>query len=140
LRALGQREGFAVTPVSSYLSNGEQVRSSEIRRRITSGDLAGARALLGRNHGFSGRVEDDGPVAGSAGDSSGRARLTFDLPVCLPPDGEYPVLLGPAWLPGQRPDPATHASSIKIAAGVVTAERADWQLPDRVRAVFLDRG
>jgi tRNA pseudouridine55 synthase len=130
LASLGLREGFAVTPVSSYLSNGEQVRSSEIRRRITSGDLAGARALLGRNHGFTGRIEDDG---------AGRARLAFDLPVCLPPDGEYPILLGPAWQPGQRPDPAAHTSSITIAAGLVTAERPAWQLPDRVRAVFLDR-
>jgi riboflavin kinase/FMN adenylyltransferase len=130
LASLGLREGFAVTGVSSYLSNGEQVRSSEIRRRITSGDLAGARALLGRNHGFTGRIEDDG---------TGRARLAFDLPVCLPPDGEYPVLLGPAWQPGQRPDPAAHTSSITIADGLVTAERQDWKLPDRVRAVFLDR-
>lgn len=131
LTALGEREGFAVTPVSSYLSNGEQVRSSEIRRRITSGDLAGARALLGRNHGFTGRIEDSG---------LSRSRLAFDLPVCLPPDGEYPVLLGPAWQLGQRPDPAGHASSVAIADGVVTAELTEWQLPDRVRAVFLDRG
>ena len=130
LAALGEREGFAVTGVSSYLSNGEQVRSSEIRRRITSGDLAGARTLLGRNHGFTGRIEDDG---------TGRARLAFDLPVCLPPDGEYPVLLGPAWQPGQRPDPAAHTSSITIADGLVTAERMDWPVPERVRAVLLDR-
>jgi tRNA pseudouridine55 synthase len=130
LAALGEREGFAVTGVSSYLSNGEQVRSSEIRRRITSGDLAGARALLGRNHGFTGRIEDDG---------TGRARLAFDLPVCLPPDGEYPVLLGPAWQPGQRPYPAAHTSSITIADGLVTAERMDWPVPERVRAVLLDR-
>jgi tRNA pseudouridine55 synthase len=130
LAALGEREGFAVTGVSSYLSNGEQVRSSEIRRRITSGDLAGARALLGRNHGFTGRIEDDG---------TGRARLAFDLPVCLPPDGEYPVLLGPAWQLGQRPDPAAHTSSITIADGLVTAERMDWPVPERVRAVLLDR-
>ena len=131
LTSLGEREGFAVTPVSSYLSSGEQVRSSEIRRRITSGDLAGARALLGHNHGFAGRIEDS---------RTSRARLAFDLPVCLPPDGEYPVLLGPAWHLGQRPDPAAHASSVTISDGVVTAERTDWPLPDRVRAVFLDRG
>jgi tRNA pseudouridine55 synthase len=130
LTALGEREGFAVTGVSSYLSNGEQVRSSEIRRRITSGDLAGARALLGRNHGFTGRIEDDG---------TSWARIAFDLPVCLPPDGEYPVLLGPAWQLGQRPDPAAHTSSITIADGLVTTERTDWQLPDRVRTVFLDQ-
>jgi tRNA pseudouridine55 synthase len=137
LTALGEREGFAVTPVTSYLSNGEQVRSSEIRRRITSGDLAGARALLGRNHGFTGRVEDEGLNEGA--EASARARLAFDLPVCLPPDGEYPVLLGPAWHPGQRPDPAAHASSITIAGGVVTVERTVWQLSERVRAIFLDR-
>jgi riboflavin kinase / FMN adenylyltransferase len=136
LAALGEREGFAVTPVTSYLSNGEQVRSSEIRRRITSGDLAGARALLGRNHGFTGRVEG----AGTAGSTvAGRARFAFDLPVCLPPDGEYPVLLGPAWHPGQRPEPAAHASTIAIAGGAVTVERTDFELPERVRAVFLDR-
>lgn len=135
LTALGAREGFAVTPVSSYLSNGEQVRSSEIRRRITSGDLVGARALLGRNHGFTGRV--DGAAPGESADA-GPVRLTFDLPVCLPPDGEYPVLLGPAWQPGQRPEPAAHVSSITIAQGVVTACPIDWQLPNRVRVVFLD--
>jgi tRNA pseudouridine55 synthase len=128
LTALGEREGFAVTDVSSYLSNGEQVRSSEIRRRITSGDLAGARALLGRNHGFTSRIEESGLSA---------ARLAFDLPVCLPPDGQYPVLLGPAWQLGQRPDPAAHASSVTIADGVVMIGRTDWQLPDRVRAVLL---
>ena len=128
LTALGEREGFAVTDVSSYLSNGEQVRSSEIRRRITSGDLAGARALLGRNHGFTGRIEESGLSP---------ARLAFDLPVCLPPDGQYPVLLGPAWQLGQRPDPAAHASSVTIADGVVMIGRTDWQLPDRVRAVLL---
>src|ERR1035437_8504954 len=130
LAALGAREGFSVTIVSSFLSNSEQVRSSEIRRRISTGDLAGARSLLGRNHGFTGRIEDDG---------TGCARLAFDLPVCLPPDGEYPVLLGPAWQPGQRPDPAPRPSSITITAGLVTAERPDWQLPDWVRAVLLDR-
>jgi tRNA pseudouridine55 synthase len=130
LAVLGDREGFAVTPVSSYLSNGEQVRSSEIRRRITSGDLAGARALLGRNHGLTGRIEDDG---------TGGSRLAFELPVCFPPDGEYPVLLGPAWQLGQRPDPAAHTSSITIADGEVMIEKPDWQPPERVRAVLLDR-
>ena len=32
LTALGEKLGFSVTVVSSFLSNGEQVRSSEIRR------------------------------------------------------------------------------------------------------------
>ena len=55
LAALGERESFTVTVVSSFLWNGEQVRSSEIRRRVSAGDLAGARQLLGRSYGFTGR-------------------------------------------------------------------------------------
>ena len=136
LAALGEREGFAVTPVTSYLSNGEQVRSSEIRRRVTAGDLAGARALLGRNHGFTGSVE--GAVEGATA-ASAPARLTFELPVCLPPDGDYQALLGPAWQPGRRPEPAAHVSSIRIAGGAVTVERTEWTLPERVRVVLADR-
>ena len=58
LTTLGERLGFAVTVVSSFLSNGEQVRSSEIRRRISAGDLAGARSLLGRSLGVTGVVGD----------------------------------------------------------------------------------
>jgi tRNA pseudouridine55 synthase len=129
LTALGEKEGFTVTVVPSYLSGGEQVRSSEIRRRITAGDLVGARALLGRNHGFTGRTGE--PVDGAT-------RLTFDLPVCLPPDGEYRVLLGPAWQPGRRPEPAANPASVSIAAGGTTVASGDWQMTDRVRAVLLD--
>jgi hypothetical protein len=130
LAALGERVGFAVTVVSSFLSNGEQVRSSEIRRRISTGDLAGARSLLGRSHGLTGRIAEPG---------ADRPRLIFDLPVCLPPDGEYEVLLGAAWKLGRRPEPAAHASSLTITDGVATLAPRDWVLPDRVRAVLIDR-
>ncbi len=61
LAELGKRIGFTVTVVNSYLLDGEQVRSSEIRRRVTAGDLAGARRLLGRPLSVTGRV------AGEAG-------------------------------------------------------------------------
>jgi tRNA pseudouridine55 synthase len=129
LAALGAREGFSVTVVPSFLSAGEQVRSSEIRRRITSGDLAGARALLGRSHGFTGR-------SGKAVDGS--AGLTFELPVCLPPDGRYHVLLGPAWQPGRKPEPAEVPAVVSIAAGQVSVDSTEPQLPERVRVVLLD--
>jgi tRNA pseudouridine55 synthase len=131
LTALGEREGFAVTVISSYLSGGEQVRSSEIRRRIGSGDLSGARALLGRSHGFTGR-----PSAAGSSDHG----LTFELPVCLPPDGRYSALLGPAWQLGNRPDPAAWPSAVTIADGAVVIESSDKPLPERVRCVLLDRG
>jgi tRNA pseudouridine55 synthase len=124
LTALGEREGFALTVVSSYLSNGEQVRSSEIRRRIVAGDLAAARSLLGRHHGFTGRVD-------------GGTRLAFELPVFLPPDGDYAVLVGPAWSLGVRPEPAAVKATARIADGVVTIEGAEGPLPECVRAIFL---
>ena len=141
LAALGEREGFAVTVVPSFLSSGEQVRSSEIRRRIVAGELAGARTLLGRNHGFTGRVEAAEGADGAEGAEAGaaRMRLSFELPVCLPPDGDYPALLGPAWQPGRRPEPASHPSTVSIVDGSVSGQRPEWPLPERVRVVLLDR-
>jgi tRNA pseudouridine55 synthase len=130
LAALGAREGFSVTVVSSFLSNGEQVRSSEIRRRISTGDLAGARQLLGRNHGFTGRAQEAG---------SGASGLASDLPVCLPPDGDYRVLLGPAWQLGRRPEPAAHAASIAVLDDSIAVGKQEWPLPDRLRVIILDR-
>jgi tRNA pseudouridine55 synthase len=128
LTALGEREGFAVTVVSSFLSNGEQVRSSEIRRRISTGDLDGARALLGRHHGFTGQVAAAAPAA--------PAPVTFELPVCLPPDGRYDALVGPAWKVGRKPEPATVAGVVTVADGRVSVE-AEAQAPGESRVVLL---
>ena len=126
LTALGQRDGFSVTVVSSFLSNGEQVRSSEIRRRISAGDLAGARSLLGRDHGFTGRV---GPGDGSAAAPSAAVPsaavslpLTFDLPVSLPPSGRYKAMVGPSWKLGRRPVPASVAAVATVLDGQVGVE------------------
>ncbi|MFI5258034.1 MAG: tRNA pseudouridine(55) synthase TruB [Candidatus Limnocylindrales bacterium] len=129
LVALGEREGFSVTVVSSFLSNGEQVRSSEIRRRIASGDLAGARQLLGRLHGFT------GTLAPSHG--AGFAPLTIELPVALPPDGRYRALVGPAWKPGGRPQPATMPSVAEVLDGRVRLETSGVNRAGEVRVVLL---
>jgi tRNA pseudouridine55 synthase len=118
LTALGEREGFAVTVVSSFLSNGEQVRSSEIRRRISAGDLDGARALLGRHHGFTGRLAGSAPSA-----------VTFELPVSLPPTGRYDALVGPAWKVGRRPEPASIGAVVSVVDGKVELESSAADLP-----------
>lgn len=128
LTALGEREGFSVTVISSFLSNGEQVRSSEIRRRIATGDLAGARQLLGRFHGFTGRVD---PSHGS-----GSAALTLDLPVALPPDGRYDAWLGPAWKLGGRAEPATHPSVVEVSDGGVRVQTTGETRAGEVRVVL----
>lgn len=130
LTELGAREGFTVTVVSAFLSNGEQLRSSEIRRRIAAGDLERARQLLGRPLGLTGCLGETG--------ADGRAPLTFDLPVCLPPDGRYTVALGPAWSLRGGHEPATTAATAVIEGGAVTIEAAE--LPaGAARIAFLGR-
>ena len=129
LTALGEREGFAVTVVSSFLSNGEQVRSSEIRRRISVGDLAGARSLLGRDHGFSGRL--------AAGNVSTTVPLEFDLPVALPPSGAYRTIVGPTWKLGRRPVPASVTATATVVDGQVALAMADGAPAEDVRVVLV---
>jgi riboflavin kinase/FMN adenylyltransferase len=81
LSELGARRGFDVVVMPPFTLDGRPVRSSEIRSAIAKGDLAGATALLGRPVTLTGIVEDAGP------DGVG---LGFELPVALPPAGEYP--------------------------------------------------
>jgi tRNA pseudouridine55 synthase len=140
ITALGEREGFAVTVVSSFLSNGEQVRSSEIRRRISTGDLAGARSLLGRDHGFTGRL-DAGESSAAEWTAPVSLPLTFELPVSLPPDGRYPAIVGPAWKLGRRPEPASLAAVATVTDGQVTLEISGETPPaGDVRVVLLRPG
>lgn len=80
LADLGTRLGFEVVVVPPFSIDGRAVRSSEIRSAIGRGDLAGAAELLGRPVSLTGVVEDAGP------DGVG---LAFELPVALPPAGEY---------------------------------------------------
>jgi len=82
LAELGLRDGFEVVVIPPFKLDGQDVRSSAIRAAIEAGDLAAAARLLGRP------VTVTGSVGGSV---DGVSRLTFALPVALPPDGEYPV-------------------------------------------------
>jgi len=106
LAELGAREGFDVVVVPPFTIDGRDVRSSAIRAAIESGDLDAATQLLGR------------PVSITASRGrvhNGRTRLRFDLPVALPPDGDYDVRLdgtsrslriadGDAYLLGRVPE------------------------------------
>jgi riboflavin kinase/FMN adenylyltransferase len=75
LAELGRREGFEVVLVPPYTLGGREVRSSEIRTAIATGDLATAARLLGRPHAVRGTVR-----AGT---------ISFAVPVALPPAGAY---------------------------------------------------
>ena len=88
LRRLGETDGFAVDVVGVVEAGGHPVSSTAIRRAVAGGDLATARALLGRPYTLSGRV--------LRGEGRGR---TLGIPTInvgeygdrklLPPDGVY---------------------------------------------------
>ena len=80
LASLGARAGFEVVVVPPFTIDGQDVRSSTIRAAIAAGDLATAGALLGRPVTMSGTVGDS---------ADGGSRLIFELPMALPPDGDY---------------------------------------------------
>jgi riboflavin kinase/FMN adenylyltransferase len=83
LAALGDREGFDVVVVPPFALDGRDVRSSEIRTAIATGDLAEAERLLGRPYAVTGDLGDDG-------------ELTVSMPVALPPPGRYRTSAGVA--------------------------------------------
>jgi riboflavin kinase/FMN adenylyltransferase len=130
LAALGSSEGFRVIVVPPFTLAGRPVRSTEIRAAIGAGDLAGARALLGR------RVA----VTGAAGEralTGGAVELEFVLPVALPPPGSYRATVSAAWAPGLRPGPARRALATVGAGGTLTvAARPEALRHDRLRVEF----
>lgn len=90
LRRLGAQEGFDVDVVDPVDFGGQHVSSSRIRRAVAGGDLATARAMLGRPYGIVGKV--------GGGERRGRLlgvptiNLTELSPrKLLPPDGVYAV-------------------------------------------------
>jgi riboflavin kinase / FMN adenylyltransferase len=80
LTALGEQDGFDVVVVPPFTVDDRPVSSSAIRAAIGSGDLGAAAHLLGR------------PFALRGATSGGRLRLRW--PMAMPPDGEYPCLVG----------------------------------------------
>jgi tRNA pseudouridine55 synthase len=140
LAALGLRDGFVVSVVPSLLVEGEQVRSSEIRRRVADGDLSGARHLLGRPLSVMGRLEAAEAEADAGSEEAGR-RLVFDLPVTLPPSGRYRVLVGPAWGDSLPPEPARRPTLATVEEGRIVLEPARGvpASADRIRVVFVNR-
>ncbi len=57
LRSLTAHEGIGCTVTPPVEQDGVAISSTEIRRRVSGGDLEGARAMLGRPYSLSGRVE-----------------------------------------------------------------------------------
>jgi riboflavin kinase/FMN adenylyltransferase len=103
---LGRREGFDVVLVPPFTLDGREVRSSDIRTAIATGDLATARGLLGRPYAVSGAASPDGAVV-------------FAMPVALPPDGAYATSAGDVTVRGRTLDvPDASAGPVRVEFSV----------------------
>jgi riboflavin kinase/FMN adenylyltransferase len=123
LAAMGRTNGFDVVLIEPFTLEGRSVRSADIRSAIASGELAQATALLGRPVTLTGVIRPHGPL--------GR-RVDFDLPMALPPDGDYrgelqgqPIELrveaGVVYLLGQGP--GMERATIELSVPAATAAR-----------------
>ena len=104
LRRLGERHGFTVTALDDVGERGHRDRwsSTLVRERLLTGDVSGARGILGRDHLVSGTVVH--------GDHRGRelgyptANLCQDPGGMIPADGVYAGWLERLDLPADDPD------------------------------------
>ncbi len=85
LADLGLEMGFQVDVVPVLGGDAGPIRSSEIRAAIAAGEIDRAADLLGRDVALVGRA--------SEGTDAKATALRFDLPVAMPPDGAYRVLV-----------------------------------------------
>jgi riboflavin kinase/FMN adenylyltransferase len=120
LGQLGRSAGFEVVVVPPFDLDGRHVRSTEVRAAIAAGDLAAAERLLGRPH----------AVVGSVDEAAGAGLLAFDLPVALPPVGEYAVRTGRPWAPRWR----GRGGEATVGEGTVTIDT--WPPGGRHRVAF----
>ena len=109
LAELGRRDGFEVVLVPPVTLAGREVRSSEIRTALATGDLGEAERLLGRPYAVRGRLRD--------------GSLTFAMPVALPPPGGYDARVD-GWTGrvevtpgGIRADGAPDGESVEVVWG-----------------------
>jgi riboflavin kinase/FMN adenylyltransferase len=119
LMEMGAQHGFDVLGIRLIEDHGQAVSSTEIRRRLAAGDVAGAASLLGRPHEVRGIV--------AQGDKRGRelgfptANVAVPAEVQLPADGIYA-----GWY--LRPDGEVHAAAISLGRRPTFYEHADASL------------
>jgi riboflavin kinase/FMN adenylyltransferase len=122
---LGVELGYDVVVIPPLEQDGRPVRSAEIRADIAAGDLAGAARLLGRPY----AVVGEGTTASGDG-----VRLSFPVPVALPPAGEYAVRIHDSARSGHE---APVDGSARIGhAGEVTLHGDRPTAPGRLRITF----
>jgi len=140
LRSIGAQRGFTVVALDLVGNEGAgeagPVSSTEIRRRLATGDVEGAAALLGRLHEVRGVVE--------AGDGRGRGLGFPTANVTVAPGVEVPAAgIYAGWY--RRPDGVSHPAAMSIGwrptfpdAGNATAARAGSTEMPVLEAHLLD--
>jgi riboflavin kinase/FMN adenylyltransferase len=124
LDRLGRDRGFDVVVVEPLKVDGEPIRSTTIRAAIARGELDLARRLLGR------------PVAVTGEVARGeRRRVSFPLPVALPPDGPYRALVGEPIDRGSNPAFPPRRRVVSVSSGEIELASAAPGEP-RVRIAF----
>jgi riboflavin kinase/FMN adenylyltransferase len=100
LAASGAQHGFAVEAMPTVADGGVRVSSSAVRDALARGDLARARALLGRPYGISGRVVHGQKLGRALGYATANVQLKHNRP---PLGGIFAVRVAGA---GAGPDAA----------------------------------
>jgi riboflavin kinase/FMN adenylyltransferase len=138
LAALGARDGFAVVVVPALDLGGRPVRSSEIRAAVAAGELDEAVRLLGRPYAVVGRRLAEGSHSGDRG----TIQLGFDLPVALPPAGDYRVTIEAAWAPGTTNRRGVVRGRASVVPEGSVRLRAAHSVPPaaRLRVAFVESG
>lgn len=88
LRVRAEQDGFSICPIPPVERDGCRVSSTEIRHKITSGDLNAASRLLGRPYTLSGPVIHGRELARTLGVPTANIRPGNEV---LPPFGVYAV-------------------------------------------------
>jgi len=126
LAELGRQRGFEVVVVPSFTLAGRPISSSAIRSAVAAGELDVAARLLGRPY----------AVIGAAAPAAGGVRLTFELPVALPPRGRYLVGVEPF---GSEQRSATTPARARVNSEGVEIEDQTWDGVGRLRVEFVPR-
>ena len=126
LAELGRQRGFEVVVVPSFAPAGRPISSSAIRSAVAAGELDVAARLLGRPY----------AVIGAAAPAAGGARLTFGLPVALPPPGRYLVGVEPF---GSEERSPTAPARARVDSEGVEIEDQIWDGVGRLRVEFVPR-
>ncbi len=124
LREMGKRSGFAVTTVDPVTLSGSRISSSAIRRLLSSGKVAPARACLGRAYSLAATVV--------RGDGRGAA-LGFPTANLVPASAEKVVPGGGVYFGWVEADGVVHHAMINVGTRPTFTDAG----PDVVEAHLL---